>query len=95
MHIYICQRTILLSQLWYLFNYKLQLAKFLFIILCGVCSRKAYIFCFSTLSNGIDGAQSFLGYVFIDRTLFSHSILFSITCTSVTGGVMMNRRQLQ
>jgi len=31
---------------------------------------------------------------FVDQTLFSHSILFSITCTSVTGGIMMNRRQL-
>jgi len=26
--------------------------------------------------------------------LSSHSVLFSITCTSVTGGIMMNRRQL-
>jgi len=32
---------------------------------------------------------------FVDRTLISHSILFSITCTTVTGGIMMNRRQLQ
>jgi len=31
---------------------------------------------------------------FIKKTLFSHSILFSITCTSLTGGIMMNRRQL-
>jgi len=31
---------------------------------------------------------------FVDQTIFSHSILFSITCTSVTGGIMINRRQL-
>jgi len=30
---------------------------------------------------------------FVDQTL-SHSIFFSITCTSVTGGIMINRRQL-
>jgi len=32
--------------------------------------------------------------IFFDQTLFSHSILFSITCTFVTGRIMMNRRQL-
>jgi len=34
---------------------------------------------------------------FVDQTLFSYSILFSIAFTfkSVTGGIMMNRRQLQ
>ena len=31
---------------------------------------------------------------FVDQTPFSHSILFSITCTSATVGIMMNRRQL-
>jgi len=31
-----------------------------------------------------------LGYVFFHQNLFSHSILSSITCTSITGG----RRQL-
>jgi len=31
---------------------------------------------------------------FFRPTLFSHSVLFSITCTSVTGGIMFNRRQL-
>jgi len=35
----------------------------------------------------------FLG-TFFRPTLFSHSILFSITCTSVAGGIMFNRRQL-
>jgi len=30
----------------------------------------------------------------IDQTSLSHSIVFIITCTSVTGGIMMNRRQL-
>jgi len=31
---------------------------------------------------------------FVNQTLFSHSILFAITCTSITGGIMVNRRQL-
>jgi len=29
---------------------------------------------------------------FFDQAFFPHSILFSITCISVTGGVMMNTR---
>jgi len=45
------------------------------------------------LSKGIDDAQSILGYV-LSTKLSLHSILFSITCTSVTKGIMMNRRQL-
>ena len=32
---------------------------------------------------------------FFQPTLFSHSVLFSITCTSATGGIVFNRRQLQ
>jgi len=31
---------------------------------------------------------------FVDQILLSHSIFFNITCTSVTGGIMINRRQL-
>ena len=31
---------------------------------------------------------------FVDQILLAHSILFSITCPSVTGGFMINRRQL-
>jgi len=31
---------------------------------------------------------------FVDQIILSHSIFFSITCTSVTGGIMINRRQL-
>jgi len=31
---------------------------------------------------------------FADQILLSHSIFFSITCTSVTGGIVINRRQL-
>jgi len=60
--------------------------------------RAAYnqgrIIFFFSLSKGTDDAQSFLGYVFFDQTLISHSILFSTTCTSVSAGIMMNRRQL-
>jgi len=29
---------------------------------------------------------------FVEQTLISHSILFIITCISITGGIMMNRR---
>jgi len=36
----------------------------------------------------------FLGNVFFNYTLFSHPILFSITCTSITAGIIMNKRQL-
>jgi len=31
----------------------------------------AYVFQFFTLSKGTDDAQSFLGYVFFDQTLFT------------------------
>ena len=31
---------------------------------------------------------------FLDQILLSHSILFNITCTSVTGGIIINIRQL-
>jgi len=44
---------------------------------------------FFTLSKDIDDAQSSLSYVVFDQT-----ILFSITCTSVTVGIMTNTRQL-
>jgi len=78
----------------YLFDGKPRLTIF-FIILCDLLSRAAYIFYIFTLSKYTDNVHRFLGYVFVNQTLFSHSILFSITCTSVTGGIMMNRRQLQ
>ena len=42
--------------------------------------RAAYNF-FFTLLKGIDDVLSFLGCVFLDQSLTSHSILFSITCT--------------
>jgi len=40
----------------------------------------------------MDEAQSFLDYV--SSTDLSFHILFSITCTSLTGSIMMNRKQL-
>jgi len=55
----------------------------------GLQSRAAYII---SLPKAIDEAQSFLGYV-LSTELSSHSILFSITCTNVTGRIM-KRRQL-
>jgi len=51
-------------------------------------------FYFFTLSKDIDDAQSFLGHVFSNQTLFSHFILFSNTYSSITGWIMINRRQL-
>jgi len=56
--------------------------------LCGLYFKFLYVI------ESIDDAQSFLGYVFFDQYLLSHSTLFTITCTSVTGGIMINRRQL-
>jgi len=47
-----------------------------------------------TLWKGIDDAQPFLGYVFLEQTLFSHNGLKSITCISITGENMIKRRQL-
>jgi len=68
--------------------------KVFFIISCSLQSRAAYIFYFFTLSKGIIDAQSFLGCIFLNQTFFSQSMRFNITCTSVTGVIMMNRRQL-
>jgi len=51
-----------------------------------------FLFLFS--SKGTDNANLFLG-TFNRTTLFSHSILFSITRTSVPGRNTINRRQLQ
>jgi len=31
---------------------------------------------------------------FVNQIHLSHSVFFSITCTSVTGGIMINRRRL-
>jgi len=59
----------------------------------GLQWRAAYIFYFLILSKGTDDAYLFLG-TFFRPTLFSHSVLFSNTCTSVTRGIMFNRRQL-
>jgi len=41
----------------------------------------------------IDDAQPSLGYI-LSTKLFLHFLLFSIICISVTGGIMMNRKQL-
>ena len=60
----------------------------------------AYIFFFSS-SIGLESRPCRLYMTFslslatfVEQTLFSHDILFSITFTYVTGGIMMNRRQL-
>jgi len=31
---------------------------------------------------------------FVDQALLSHSIFFSMMCTSIAGGIMINRRKL-
>ena len=57
----------------------------------GLQSRAAYIFFFS-LSKCLDDAESFFGYVLLTKPSFRIIfLLFSIMCTSVTGGIMMNR----
>jgi len=59
----------------------------------GLQSRAAYIFFFN-LSKRLDDTQFFLGYVLLTKPSFRIIFpLFSIMCTSVTGGIMMNRRQ--
>jgi len=48
-----------------------------------------------SLSKGADDATSLgLSLATICQPNFLHSILFSITCPSITGGIMINRRQL-
>jgi len=55
---------------------------YFFSISCGIYLRAAYIFCFFTLSKGVDDAQSFLGYILSTSLyVFTHSILFRIKCT--------------
>ena len=44
----------------------------------GLQSRAAYIL-FFTLSKDIDDAQLFLGYVFLDQPLFSHTVFSSLS----------------
>jgi len=83
----------------YLFDGEQRLRKLFFIISCGLQSRsgcnqgRLILFYFFTLSKAIDNAHSFLGYIFFNQNLFSLSVPFSIMCTSVTEGIMMNRRQ--
>jgi len=55
-------------------------------------SSAACIVYFFTLWEGVDNAQSFPDYNLSSKLSFR--ILLSITCTSVTGGNMINRRQL-
>jgi len=46
-------------------------------------------------TTALDDVQSFLGYLLLTKLSFQILfLLFSITCTSVTRGIMMNRRQL-
>jgi len=60
-----------------------------FIILCCLQLRSAYTFFFS-LSRW---HSVFPWLWFFEQTLVSHLIFFSITCTSITGGIVMNTRQ--
>jgi len=59
----------------YLFDCKPLVIKYL-IISCGLQSRVAYIFYLFTLSQGLDDAQSFFGYI-LSTKLFFH-IRFSL-----------------
>jgi len=43
--------------------------------------------------KALDDAQSLFGYVLQTKLSFCILFLFSITCTSITGGIMMNGRQ--
>jgi len=61
-------------------------------------SRLIMLFFHHFVRLTIKGGLHFFSKVFrwrlVDQTLFSHSVLFSIMCTSLTGGIMMNRRHL-
>jgi len=43
---------------------------------------------------GLDEPQSFFGYIVLTKLFLVYFLLFHIMCTSVTGGLMMNRRHL-
>ena len=60
----------------------------------GLQWRAAYIFYFFYFIEKYRRRSVFPYLRFVEQTLLSHSIFFSITCTSDTGGIMMNRRQL-
>jgi len=68
---------------------------FLWLTIKGSLQSRAAYTSFFSLSKCLDDAQSFLGYILL--TIPSFRIIFPlicIMCTSVTGGIMMNRRQL-
>ena len=69
-----CQHS---TNIQYFFDCKSRLIKF-YIISCGLQSRAAYIL-FFTLSKDIDDAQLFLGYVFLDKALISHTVFSSVS----------------
>jgi len=56
--------------------------------------RSSLYFLFLYLLERYKWRSTFPWLRFVDRTIFSYSIIFSITCTAVTGGIMMNRKQL-
>jgi len=69
------------------------------IVSCGFLSfvltiSRALHFLFLYLMERFGKCSVFPWLRFFNITLFSHPILFSIMCTSITGGNMMNRRQL-
>jgi len=85
----------------YLFDCNPRLIKFCFrhfvrlIINGALRSRTAYIFLFIyLLSKGIDDAQSSLGYILSTKLSLSKLFSSELSAPSVTGGIMMNRRQL-
>jgi len=77
----------------YIAAYKVSFYHFVRLIIeDGLHWRAAYIFYLFILSKSTDDAHLFSGTLF-QPTHFTHSILFSITCTSIAGGFVFNRRQ--
>ena len=68
---------------------KPRLIKFLFHYFMRLIIKGGVYFFFLYLMGRYRKRSVFPWLRFVDQTLFLHSVLFSITCTSVTGGNMM------
>jgi len=76
----------------YLFDCKLRLYNF-FHYFVRLITKGGLHFLFLYFIERYRWRSVFRWRRFFDQTLISHYIFFSITCTSVTGGIIINRRQ--
>ena len=77
----------------YLFDSKLRLIK-LFHHFMRLAIKVELHFLFFCFIERYRWRSVFPWLRFVDQILISHLIYFNITCTSVTAGIMINRRQL-